>query len=134
MQFFIARYRNQVSIRWAIAFHDQPQQLIGTCGFHPFDEENHRVEIGYDLAKVHWQRGIMTEALHAMFHYGFTTLNFNRIEAVTIPENVASRRLLEKLGFHQEGILRQRSFSRGRYVDDVYFGLLQAEYLEASSS
>lgn len=125
VEFFIERYQNGVSIRFAIALRDQPQQLIGTCGFHPFDEGNRRVEIGYDLAKAYWQRGIMTEALTAMLHYGFTILALHRIEAVTTPENYPSRRLLEKLGFQQEGILRQRSFYRGRYVDEIYFGLLR---------
>jgi ribosomal-protein-alanine N-acetyltransferase len=102
VQFFIDRYHNQVSIRWAISLHNQPQLLIGTCGFHPFDNDNSRVEIGYDLAVAYWRRGIMTEALHAMLHYGFATLNLHRIEAVTTPENYASRRLLEKLGFRLE--------------------------------
>lgn len=127
VQFYIDRYRKQISVRWAISLHDEPH-LIGTCGFHLGDQEHNRVEIGYDLQSAYWGRGIMTEALQAMLHYGFTTIALQRIEAVTAPENVASRRLLGKLGFQQEGILRQRSLFRGRYVDDVYFGLLQAEY------
>ncbi len=72
----------------------------------------------------------MTEALHAMLRYGFETFDLHRIEAVITPENHASSKLLEKLGFRQEGVLRQRSFYRGHYVDDVYFGLLHTNYRE----
>ncbi|MCU0537016.1 MAG: GNAT family N-acetyltransferase [Hydrococcus sp. Prado102] len=39
VEFFIKRYHNRVSIRWAIALEDKPHKLIGTCGFHPFNEE-----------------------------------------------------------------------------------------------
>jgi ribosomal-protein-alanine N-acetyltransferase len=126
VQFYMDRFRKQIAIRWAISLHGAPQ-LIGTCGFHPFDQEHNRVEIGYDLLPAYWERGFMTEALQAMLHYGFTTLELHRVEAVTAPDNAASRRLLAKLGFREEGILRQRSLFRGRYVDDVYFGLLHAD-------
>ena len=126
-QFYIDRYRNQRSIRWAVTLHQQ-SQLIGTCGFHPFDHEHCRVEIAYELLSTYQRQGIMTEAVHAMIAYGFTTLALHRIEAVTPPDNVASQYLLAKVGFQREGVLRQRSFYRGRYVDDIHFGLLAAEY------
>jgi ribosomal-protein-alanine N-acetyltransferase len=121
------RFQDGLGIRWAIALRDQPR-LIGTCGYNTFDHESRRSEIGYDLARAYWRRGIMSEALGAVLRYGFTTLDLHRVEATVAPENIASRRLLEHLGFREEGLLRQRSFYRGRYVDDMYFGLLRAEY------
>ena len=62
--------------------------------------------LGYDLARPHWNRGIMTEALTAVLPFGFEKMALNRIEALVITGNEASYRLLARLGFQQEGTLR----------------------------
>lgn len=70
----------------------------------------------------------MTEALRAMLSYGFEQMRLNRVEALVYVENEASIRLLERLGFLREGILRQY-FRRGEeYYDHWLLSLLKADW------
>jgi ribosomal-protein-alanine N-acetyltransferase len=129
VRFFLHRAENNpFAIRWAITLRDQPG-LIGTCGYNFVDLDSHWAEIGYDLMPVYWRQGIMSEALREVLRYGFDSANLHRVEAVIEPENQASAQLLERLGFKREGVLRERLLLGGRYRDNVYYGLLRAEYL-----
>jgi ribosomal-protein-alanine N-acetyltransferase len=69
----------------------------------------------------------MTEALKLIIHYGFATLKLNRIQALVIPGNKPSVRLLLKLGFQEEGLLREYAFFKGRYHDLICYSLLSRE-------
>lgn len=126
-EFFVRSYDEQFAIRWGIT-RVGDSRLIGTCGYNGLDTDNRRAEIGYDLHPDWWRQGIMTEALHAILGYAFDAMQLNRVEAVTSPANVASQGLLAKLGFREEGCLRRRSFYRGSFRDDVFYGLLREEY------
>ena len=75
----------------------------------------------------------MTEAVSAILTYGFTELGLHRIEAVLLARNTSSKHLLQKLGFVNEGNLRQRVFFREAFEDQLYFGLLKDEWLKSSS-
>ena len=70
----------------------------------------------------------MQEALSSIIHFAFTSMGINKIEAKIEPENTASIKLLEKLNFSQEGLLRQHEFEKGKYVDLAIFSLLKSEY------
>lgn len=106
------------------------RQLIGTCGFFRWDEQHHRAEIGYDLCPDRWGRALMPEALTALIRHGFDQMRLNRIEATTHVENRRSQRVLEKLGFQREGLLREYYCQNGIYNDQVQFSLLRKEWLE----
>jgi RimJ/RimL family protein N-acetyltransferase len=93
-----------------------------------FDYRNHRCEIGYMLARPHWGRRYMPEALAALIGYGFQTLELHRIEADIHPDNAASGRILEGLHFRQEGHLRERWFVGGEISDSVIYGLLRGDW------
>lgn len=121
---FQRRYLGGDGIRWAISFRNQ-SELIGTCGFNYLDRENHWGEIGYDLAARFWHQGIMREALQTVLHFGFTVASLNRIEANVTAGNESSAKLLERLGFEKEGVLRQRLYARDIYHDLIYYGLLR---------
>jgi ribosomal-protein-alanine N-acetyltransferase len=69
----------------------------------------------------------MTEVARAVLEFGFNQLQLNKIEAKVDPGNEASIRLLYKLGFQQEGLLRQHEFEKGRYVDLALFSKLQSD-------
>ena len=69
----------------------------------------------------------MTEVAHVVMHFGFTNMQLNKIEAKVEPKNEASIRLLHKLGFRQEGLLRQHEFEKGRYIDLAVFSKLKSE-------
>jgi [ribosomal protein S5]-alanine N-acetyltransferase len=128
-EFFVRSYDEQFALRWGITLQGD-DRLIGTCVFNGLDTDNRRAEIGYDLLPAYWRQGIATEALHAILRYAFVEMELNRVEAVISPDNVASRALLKKLGFVQEGYLRQRIFQRGSFHDDVFYGLLCTEYMQ----
>jgi len=140
--FFAERERRGVGIRWAIALPGRGEdsdgslwknsKLIGTCGFNRFERsEARRGIIGYDLAKEYWGRGYVPEAMQAVIRYGFENLGLNRIEAYAEPGNRASIRVLEKLGFTCEGLLRQFAFYRRAVRDQLCFSLLSSEWRSA---
>ena len=122
-----AHYLRRENLRWGITFKGE-ERLIGSCGFHHFDEGFHRAEIGYALNRAFWGQGVMSEAISAILTYGFAELNFHRIEAIIDMVNERSKGLLLKLGFTYEGNLRQRYPFRDRFEDEHYFGLLKNEW------
>ena len=124
---FNSRFLNQVGIRWGIARKDAPGTIIGTCGYNIWVQPNCRAVIGYDLARAHWRQGVMTEALGAVLRFGFENMSLNRVEAAIFPANTSSHRLLKKLGFQQEGALREYEFLKGEFVDLVMYSLLRKE-------
>lgn len=109
--------------RWII-IEKTGNQPIGTCGYHKWDRRNRRSEIGYDLDPSFWRKGFTTEALQIMLHFGFEQMELHRIEALVFPENIASIRTLEKVGFHREGLLRDYFFMNGHFYNHLIFSLL----------
>ena len=119
-------YREQTGIRWAITVKPDTT-MIGSCGFHVYRAENRSLEIGYELSRNYWRRGIMTEALAAVLAFCFEQLNVHRIEADVTAGNVASAELLKSLGFIHEGTWRDKVHIRGRFFSLWQFGLLEDE-------
>ena len=102
---------------------------IGWCGFHTWYLDHQRAEIGYGLYDdAYKQQGIMTEALAAVLHFGFTSLQLQRVEAFIGRDNIASQRLVQKMGFREEGCLRAHYYTQNQYEDSMVFGLLQHEF------
>lgn len=90
--------------RWKV-IEKSSGETIGSCGFarpHGTDE----IELGYLLAQKHWGKGFATEAAQACKLYGFKNLGFREIIAMTDLENVASQKVLEKIGFARRGVER----------------------------
>jgi ribosomal-protein-alanine N-acetyltransferase len=75
---------------------------LGRCGFCVFLDNTSEVELGYLLDKSYWRRGLATEASHASLKYGFEVVKLDRIVAIAKPENIASRRVMEKVGMKYE--------------------------------
>lgn len=114
---------------WAITLAGA-DRVLGGVSLHAWDKYHRRAEVGYDLAHKFWGQGIGSEAVRAVLHYGFTTLNLNRIEAATIADNHESVRLLRKIGFQLEGIRRGYSWEEdGTFHDSAMFGLLHDEFM-----
>jgi len=101
--------------------------VIGDCPLWNLDSESSCGELGYELNRAYWGKGIATEATSAIIDYGFKEMKLNRIEACPYSNNEPSTSLLEKLGFTLEGRLRQRTFFRGKYFDQLYYSLLWEE-------
>ena len=129
---FIERYKeelnNKEEITWGL-FLKETNQLIGTCCLGDFDEGARRAEIGYDISKKHWGKGYGSEGVKAVVDFGFTQMNLNRIEAFITPGNNASEKVLEKLKFTREGLVRQRDLMKGKLVDGVIMAMLKKEYV-----
>jgi [ribosomal protein S5]-alanine N-acetyltransferase len=113
-------------IRWGIAC-KQDNHLIGSCGF-TWNKETNASEIGYELASQFWRQGIMSEVLRTILRYGFEIRGVQFVIAEIMLENIASRRLLEKLGFQSQGILKERGFWKGQYHDLEQFVLMSNEF------
>lgn len=106
--------------------------LMGLCGL-VLKPELDEGEVWYLLRPEHWGRGIVTEAVRSLVDHGFGVLALHRIWASCLPENPASARVLEKLGFRREGLLRQNLRIHGQWRDSILYAVLAAEWLDATS-
>lgn len=131
IQFFRKSLEEEEGTRWAITLAGK-DELIGTCGYHKINKPHFKAEIGYDLQPSYWGKGIMKEAISCMLTYGYEELQFNRIEAFVDPENIASAKLLSRLGFHYEGFLRDAFFEKGKFVNAELYSLLRHEHTRES--
>ena len=122
-----AAFGRRERIRWAIARRED-DVVVGSCGFVHWDRNDARAEIGYELAPQWQGRGVMRESLSAMLGFGFGPMRLNRVEALVVPENAPSQHLLSRLGFEQEGLLRQHGFWKGRFHDLLLFSLLKRDW------
>jgi len=124
---YIAGYAQKTSTRWAIARKDS-DALIGTCGYYWWNASHSVAELGYDLARSYWGKGVMSRAVQASTNWAFETLGINRIQATVMVDNFGSARVLEKNGFLREGTLREYKICRGQPRDFWMFALLRKDY------
>ncbi len=125
------RYNNGTGIRWAIRQRDT-HEFLGTCGYNSWNEKMHNATIGYDVKSAHWGKGIATESVGTIIAAGFqgklTCGPLHRIQADTIPGNIASERVLRKLGFKEEGTRRDCAYFKASYHDLKCFAVLKPEF------
>jgi ribosomal-protein-alanine N-acetyltransferase len=122
-------FRDQEGIRWGIMLKGA-DRLIGSCGHWRLIKQHFRSEIGYELSPAYWGQGIMPEAADAILWFGFARMRLHSVEAQIDVANLASRKVLEKVGFAQEGYLRENFFFDGRFTDTALFSLLEADFLK----
>lgn len=102
-------------------------KLVGKCMLFSYDQESKRAELGFGLGRSAWGKGYIQEAGEALIQYGFYSLGIRRIEAEIDPDNHASAKALEKLGFTREGLLRQRWEINGIVSDSALYGRLVSD-------
>lgn len=128
---FIDRYKEEAEageeITWGVVV-KATNELVGTCGLGNFEQGAKRAEIGYCIRRSEWGKGYGTEASEALVKYGFEVMGLNRIEGLITPGNDASVRVLEKLSFKNEGLLRERDLIKGKLEDGIMMALLKREY------
>ena len=120
-------FRRRALFQWGVARRAGARVLGTWTRFHP-DLDNRRAELGYALGREHWGKGYMGEALTVLLNYSFGELNLHRLEADVDPRNASSIRTLERLGFRQEGYLRERWLVGGGIQDSLFYGLLGSEW------
>jgi ribosomal-protein-alanine N-acetyltransferase len=119
-----ARFADRTGVRWAIT-EREGGRFIGSIGFNTINIHAHRAVVGYELARSAWGRGLATEALRRVVHFGHQRIGVNRIEAIVMQGNEASIRVLKKAGFEAEGVLRAYGYWKGRYHDLRMFSILR---------
>lgn len=127
IRFLQRQYRQGEPPTFVIVFEPE-KKVVGTISFIWIQQENRSAEVGYSLHHHYWNRGIATEALKAILKYGFQELELNRIEAQHDVANPASGRVMEKAGMQREGILRERIYNKGKYVDVMLYSILRRDY------
>ena len=107
-------------------------KAIGTCLLFRYEEASRRAELGYALGRAHWGQGLMQEALTALLNAAFGGMGLRRVEAEVDLRNHLSAALVRRLGFTQEGVLRERWLGKdGTAGDFAFFGLLGKEWQRA---
>jgi [ribosomal protein S5]-alanine N-acetyltransferase len=117
----------ETMFKWGVALRDS-DIVIGTATLFNLSLDNGRAELGYAMARAHWGKGYMNEALQALVSYAFEVMELRRLEADVDPRNAASIRTLERLGFQREGFLRERWHVNGEIQDALFYGLLRREW------
>ncbi len=91
------------------------------------DEQFGTAEVGYFFAPDAWGNGYATAAVERVVDYAFEELRLHRVHARVFAFNEGSARVLEKVGFEREGVLREAAYMHGEYVDELRYGLLEPE-------
>lgn len=129
---FIARQvllDRRVHPTWAITLGGE---VIGGINLR-FESGHRAAEMGYSVARDHWGRGLCTEAARAVVDAAFGGCGeLLRLQARADVHNVASQRVMEKIGMMKEGVLRANRVERGEIIDDAVFAILRREW-EATS-
>ena len=113
---FLEEYEKDGLGAWGIE-HRTDKKLIGIINTSIPHRINRRVEIGYTIARAYWGQGLATESVKALIRFGFDQMELVRIEAVCLPEHIASARVLQKAGMQFEGVLHNYQVWRGQPQD-----------------
>jgi RimJ/RimL family protein N-acetyltransferase len=117
---------DKYNLSFAIADKDE---LIGGIGAMSNQDVNRfTVEIGYWLAEPFWNKGITTTAVKTFCKYLFDNYNFNHLTASIFEGNDASMKVVKKVGFVLEGVLRKDVFKENKFLDQYIYGLLKEEF------
>lgn len=98
--------------------------FLGLCDLSEIDRRHSRADVGFMVARRYWGGGYTFEAMHAVIGHAAQGLRLKRLQARTHLGNVRSMRLLDRLGFKREGLLRGYIERDGERRDCVLFGLL----------
>jgi ribosomal-protein-serine acetyltransferase len=104
--------------------------IVGVIGFNELNLMNKTAQIGYWLGVGYQGSGLMTRAAAAMINYAFNELKMHKVEIRAASGNKKSRAVPERLGFKQEGSIRQAEWLYDHYVDHVVYGMLDSEWAQ----
>jgi len=109
------------------------EAIVGVIGFHRIDWPNRLTTVGYWLAEGAQGQGTMTAAARALIEHAFGQWGLNRVEIHAGVGNIRSRAVAERLGFTEEGVVREAELVGTHFVDHVLYGLLAREWPTVSS-
>lgn len=124
IQNFSHNFENKLGIKWGITIQGQ-EGIIGTIGFQEWSVEHKKADISYALFPNSWGHGYAKEAVEKVISYGFQEMDLVRIGAIVFTENLSSNKLLEKLGFEKEGVLRNYMHQNNQAYDTNIYSLIK---------
>ncbi len=108
-------------------------KAVGNIGLRIGDDiDRYAAEVWYWLGELHWGKGIITAALRAITNYAFTEFTLNRLYAMPYAHNTGSTKVLEKVGFQREGLLRGAAVKDGVVLDKLIYAYLVSDWLNAA--
>ncbi len=115
-------------------FHKKDKRPIGSIGFNHINWISRKAEIFYSIGELqYWGRGIVGEAAKLIINYGFTELNFHKICAGVYSLNKRSLRVVEKLGFKEEAVLKDDIYVDGKYMDTHMFAFFKKDWMRQNN-
>jgi ribosomal-protein-alanine N-acetyltransferase len=109
-------------------FHKDEGRLMGWCGLGPLEFEPSEIEIYYGLSRVCCGQGFATEASKALLDYGFRVIGLDKIVAIVMPKNIASKRVIEKMGLIYQKQVKNLPEKYKAFKGDYYYSLTKEEY------
>lgn len=103
-------------------------EMVGLVNLRITSSRHRSAELGFGIARDHWRQGLATAAARLLVDLGFHVLHLHRITAGHHPDNVASRRVIERLGMVREGHLRENLLAHGVWRDSVVYSILDYEW------
>ncbi|WP_460208146.1 GNAT family N-acetyltransferase [Scytonema sp. NUACC21] len=103
-------------------------KFIGNCGIRKIKPELSEASLGYEIAPDYWGKGYATEAARTMIKFGFEELKLNRIYGWCIAENLASARVMEKVGMQFEERFLENEWFKGRWWDTLIFAISRDDW------
>ena len=117
-------------IKFAVSVVDkEKKKVIGWCGLGSLDCKPEDVEIFYGLSSGYWGQGLGAESAMAMLHYGFDIIGLKRIIAVVKSDNIASKKVIEKIEMKYEKILNVDDPNFSGYDGELYYAMTKDEYI-----
>ncbi len=106
----------------------QTGETIGRCRLQITHRATRAAEIGYCFFPQHWGQGYATESVQQLLHFAFEDLHLHRITAECRISNLASARVLEKVGMQLEGRLRKEQWAHGQWEDALLYAILEEDF------
>ncbi len=126
IQVALGHYANNIGMKAGLWVDNK---LVGGVSYQEIDWNNSIAVIGAWVSQAYEGKGNVYKALLALTEYAFNTLQINRVEARTGVENIRGQKLMERLNFQNEGVLRNSLLVRERYLDEVVYGALNGEWV-----
>ncbi len=127
----VLRYLEGMAEPYAITISPDPKP-VGACGCFWAAKPHQTMELGYWIAEPFWGKGYVVEACRAVLNFAFAEYGPERMQARVIEGNVASERVLAKLGFRYEGVLRRSLLRRGHFEDVRMYAMLRDEWAKTT--
>ncbi len=123
----ISRYRRRECTFFAVE-HNESGRVIGTCSYVSLESDFKIAEIGYSILSDFWGQGYGTEVADALTGFAFDRIGVQRVCARVLPENEASIRVLERIGFKYEGTLKKGFYFNNKVSDVEVYAITDDEF------